>query len=356
MKDSKPSKRPKAAEPAPGAPAPKKRVTRSSTKANATAQEEPQSNADVQEEELEFDAAEAVAKAPRSSKPKTTKTRANKNQQEQKPSNEAEDPKGSTESSTSDSTPKYLTTSTINHDSLKKPIQCHHYSISATPSTPSPTLIFTHGAGGTLSAPAVTNFCTGYATTAPILAFQGSMNLAARVKGFHACIERLESQRQEYDEQEREHEATLVLGGRSMGARAAVMTASEMLASSTGTEEPEVGDVRSSVKKIKLILVSYPLLGPKNDIRDQILLDLPSTVDVLFVTGSRDAMCPLELLATVRSKMAASSTLVTVKGADHGMHVRPVALEKELGERAGGLAAKWTDAGFEDGVEIGEEG
>jgi predicted alpha/beta-hydrolase family hydrolase len=200
---------------------------------------------------------------------------------------------------------------------VKKPIESAMYN-SSTPRT-GPTLIFTHGAGGTLSAPAVVNFCTGFSAAHPVLVFQGSMNLASRVKGFHACIENVDKKK---------GDAThLVLGGRSMGARAAVMAAAEVL------EQDEEATV-------ELVLISYPLQGPK-DVRDQILLSLPASVSVLFVIGDRDAMCPLDLLNDVRSKMEAKSQLVVVRGADHGMHTKPASVEQKLGEQTGTVAAAW---------------
>jgi pimeloyl-ACP methyl ester carboxylesterase len=129
-----------------------------------------------------------------------------------------------------------------------------------------------------------------------------------------------------------------------MGARAAVMASSQVL-------EDEGVDLG-----LELVLVSYPLKGPK-DIRDQILLDLPASVRVLFVVGDRDSMCPLEMLNEVRSKMEAKSQLVVVKTADHGMHVKPAKLEKDIGERTGRVAADWVTGQLEDEVTyIGEEG
>jgi predicted alpha/beta-hydrolase family hydrolase len=168
------------------------------------------------------------------------------------------------------------------------------------------------------------NFCTGISTHFPILAFQGSMNLGSRLKGFLACIEHLGTQER------------LVLGGRSMGARAAVMAATEVL------EEDEA-------RQVELVLASYPLQGPK-DVRDQILLDLPASVRVVFVSGDRDVMCPLEMLEGVRKRMKARSRVVVVKGADHGMHVKPARLEREVGERTGRVVADWLAGEVEDDV------
>jgi predicted alpha/beta-hydrolase family hydrolase len=225
-------------------------------------------------------------------------------------------------------TPTNISTLSITSEHKKSPTQCALYSAV----TSSPILIFTHGAGGTLSAPAVTNFCTGFSATLSVLVFQGSMNIGSRVKGFNVCIEHFR----------KEEGKRLVLGGRSMGARAAVMAGSEMFKYKEKVE-------------LLLILVSYPLQGPK-DVRDQILLDLPASVRILFVVGDRDTMCPLDMLDGVRKKMNAKSQVVVVRGADHGMHVKPKKLEREVGEETGRVAASWVGGNVADEVTyLGEE-
>ncbi|KAF2114986.1 hypothetical protein BDV96DRAFT_494249 [Lophiotrema nucula] len=188
-------------------------------------------------------------------------------------------------------------------------------------------LIFTHGAGGTLSAPAVVNFVRGYAESSPVLAFQGSMNLAARVKGFLALISNNDGKKG----------SMLRFGGRSMGARAAVMAASQIIEG--GFEE-----------KVELVLVSYPLKGPKGDLRDEILLSLPKGVAARFIIGDKDNMCPLNELAGVRLKMKAQTSLLVVKGADHGMHVRPAPAEEALGEMTGSWAAERKGTGSDEQI------
>jgi predicted alpha/beta-hydrolase family hydrolase len=172
-------------------------------------------------------------------------------------------------------------------------------------------MIFTHGAGGTLSAPAMVNFATGFATSKSLLYFQGTMNVKSRTKMFHAIIE---------------HEGWgQVLGGRSMGARAAVMAAHN----------------KHGVKA--LVLVSYPLKNEKGDVRDQILLDLNQDIEVVFVSGDRDEMCDLGELDEVRRKMKAKSWLIVVQDADHGMNVKPKKATDMLGRLAGEVAAEWLD-------------
>ncbi|ORY09887.1 hypothetical protein BCR34DRAFT_362694 [Clohesyomyces aquaticus] len=216
----------------------------------------------------------------------------------------------------------------IEHESIKNPVDCELYQTSASPESGAPqTMVFTHGAGGGLSAPAVFNFCTGYSALHDILAFKGSINMNSRVKGFHACGDHLQKKSGSTSEW------PSVFGGRSMGSRAAVIAATEIAASSD----------KKGHYDITLVLVSYPLIGPKNDMRDQILLDLPERIRVLFIIGEKDSMCALDQLGEVRGKMKAKSWLVVVKGADHGMHVKPAKAEKVLGEMTGNIAAKWVD-------------
>ncbi|KAJ8114055.1 hypothetical protein OPT61_g3973 [Boeremia exigua] len=261
-----------------------------------------------------------------------------------KPEQPNEAKKKEAESDAHSSLPSNITTLAIEDDRVKTPITCHEYAPSTATTPPGgnqPPLVFTHGAGGTLSAPAVVHFCTGFSSTSatPLLAFQGSMNLGARVKGFHACHAHVTRTTEAHSKQ------VLVFGGRSMGARAAVVAATQIASEKTDVEA-------------RLILVSYPLQGPK-DVRDQILLDLPERSEVLFVVGDRDTMCPIELLEQVRRKMKAASRLVIVRGADHGMNVKPASKTREVGEETGRVAARWLCGEIENGSEalyVGDEG
>ncbi|KAI4127691.1 MAG: hypothetical protein LQ347_004493 [Umbilicaria vellea] len=173
---------------------------------------------------------------------------------------------------------------------------------------PSPALLFTHGAGGTLSSDAIANFSSGFAAHAPILCFQGNMNLKSRVKMYSAVIE--------------DQSFSTCLGGRSMGARAAVMAATN------ATE--------------RLVLVSYPLHTGK-ETRDKILLELASSMKVIFVIGSRDSMCDLGQLEDVRGRMKCATWLVVVQEADHGMTVKPKKGAEAVGKMTGEVVARWID-------------
>lgn len=185
-------------------------------------------------------------------------------------------------------------------------------------------LIFTHGAGGTITTPAIVNFSAGFSknSTASIICFQGNMNLKSRVKMFGAVYDHASSTYQ--------HRTTIALGGRSMGARAAVLAATE--------------DIKH------LILASYPLQTNK-ETRDQILLDLPGDKNVLFISGDQDSMCDLNKLNEVRMKMKAKTWLIRVRDADHGMNVKPKKATALIGEKCGILAAEWLYGMKDNGTE-----
>jgi predicted alpha/beta-hydrolase family hydrolase len=96
------------------------------------------------------------------------------------------------------------------------------------------------------------------------------------------------------------HDGPLVLVGKSMGGRIGCHVA---------LEEPVDA----------LICLGYPLRGARKtaNVRDQVLLELRTPV--LFVQGTRDALCPLELLASVRERMRASNQLYVVDDGNHSL-------------------------------------
>jgi predicted alpha/beta-hydrolase family hydrolase len=70
-----------------------------------------------------------------------------------------------------------------------------------------------------------------------------------------------------------------------------------------------------------LVCLGYPLcaMGDRTKIRDEILRAL--TTPILFVQGTRDSLCPLELLEVVRGEMKAPNFLHVVEGGDHSLGV-----------------------------------
>jgi uncharacterized protein len=70
-----------------------------------------------------------------------------------------------------------------------------------------------------------------------------------------------------------------------------------------------------------LICLGYPLcaMGNRSKLREEVLHAL--TTPILFVQGTRDSLCPLDLLERVRAEMKAPNFLHTVEGADHSLRV-----------------------------------
>jgi hypothetical protein len=70
-----------------------------------------------------------------------------------------------------------------------------------------------------------------------------------------------------------------------------------------------------------LVCLSYPLCGggDPTKLRDKVLRALRTPI--LFVQGTRDALCPLDLLEKVRSEMTAPHFLHVVEGGDHSLLV-----------------------------------
>lgn len=207
----------------------------------------------------------------------------------------------------------------------KKPIVCERHQPPKHDPKPSPSLIFTHGAGGGITAPAVRDFARGFSESDAVVTWQGNMNLTSRVRGFKTVVEAVKS----------DDGKKVALGGRSMGARAAVLTALEMIEEGGAAAAPEA-----------LVLVSWPLTAGKEgkrepERREKILKDLPESTDVLFVVGERDEQCDLEMFEEVRAEMKARSWVVVVKGADHGMGLREKAGVETMRMRTGSLAAEW---------------
>jgi predicted alpha/beta-hydrolase family hydrolase len=77
-----------------------------------------------------------------------------------------------------------------------------------------------------------------------------------------------------------------------------------------------------------LICLGYPLCGGGNrsKLRDKILREL--TTPVVFVQGTRDPLCPVDLLQSVRAEMRAPNTLHSVEGGDHSLLVRKTDLKR----------------------------
>jgi len=70
-----------------------------------------------------------------------------------------------------------------------------------------------------------------------------------------------------------------------------------------------------------LVCLGYPLcaMGDRTKLRDEVLRAL--NTPILFVQGTRDPLCPLDLLERVRAEMKTQNILHIVDGGDHSLRV-----------------------------------
>jgi predicted alpha/beta-hydrolase family hydrolase len=88
-----------------------------------------------------------------------------------------------------------------------------------------------------------------------------------------------------------------------------------------------------------LICLGYPLcaMGDRAKLRDEVLRAL--NTPILFVQGTRDSLCPLDLLERVGTEMKAPNFLHVVEGGDHSLRVPKRELE-QAGETQSGIDQK----------------
>lgn len=113
----------------------------------------------------------------------------------------------------------------------------------------------------------------------------------------------LAAHRQAFQALQASHAGPIVLIGKSMGGRIGCHLAVEL-----------GGDGPSAV-----VCLGYPLIGQNGATRDAVLLELRTPI--LFVQGTRDAMCPLPRLSELRARMQTESELHVVEGGDHSLLV-----------------------------------
>jgi predicted alpha/beta-hydrolase family hydrolase len=141
----------------------------------------------------------------------------------------------------------------------------------------------------------------------------------------------IEAHRQELIETRREGKTILI--GKSMGGR--------------------IGCHVSLAEKVDgLVCLGYPLCGGGDPakLRDKVLRDLQTPI--LFVQGTRDPLCPLDLLESVRREMKAPSSIHIVEGGDHSLLVTKRQLagrgqtQEEVDQRILGVISEFVRAGL----------
>lgn len=100
----------------------------------------------------------------------------------------------------------------------------------------------------------------------------------------------------------------LILAGKSMGSRVSCMVAA-------------AEDIDASA----VVCLGYPLKGTKGALRDETLLQL--RVPIMFVQGSKDGFCPLDMLESVRRKLQVANALHVIEAGDHSFQIGKKHLE-----------------------------
>jgi len=120
----------------------------------------------------------------------------------------------------------------------------------------------------------------------------------------------------------------LIIGGRSMGGRAASMMAAAGYACDG------------------LLLLAYPLhpAGKPEQLRDAHLAKIK--IPTLCLNGTRDALCTRELMERVVSKLERNWTMHWLEGADHSFHVLKSSgrTDKDVLTEAGEAFTAWGQA------------
>jgi uncharacterized protein len=164
--------------------------------------------------------------------------------------------------------------------------------------------VLAHGAGADMRSPFMEGVATGIATrSVAVWRFNFPYRQNNRKVPDRAAV--LEETFRAVGDHVRESGAhrQMLLGGKSMGGR----IASQIVAQGF----PADG----------LVFLGYPLHPPGRPerVRDDHLYEV--SAPMLFVAGTRDPLCRLDLLEEVRSRLVAPSTLAVIDGGDHSFKV-----------------------------------
>jgi len=164
--------------------------------------------------------------------------------------------------------------------------------------------LFAHGAGAGSSHPWMVSWSAALETLGRVVRFDYPYMAAGR-KAPDRLPKLLVAHREALELARAEHAPErVILIGKSMGSRVGCHLSNE--------EDLEVDGV---------VCLGYPLKAPSKTakVRDEVLLALE--VPILFVQGTRDRLCPLELLAEVRPRMGAANALHVVEEGDHSLKI-----------------------------------
>jgi uncharacterized protein len=161
--------------------------------------------------------------------------------------------------------------------------------------------LFAHGAGASSSHPWMQRWAKRLATIGVVLVFDYPYMIEGR-KRPDPLPKLISAHGKALAEARQSHRGPIVLIGKSLGGRVGCHLALEEAVAA-------------------IICLGYPLCaaGDSEKLRDKVLRAL--STPVLFVQGTRDPLCPLNLLELVRREMIAPNELHIVEGGDHSLLV-----------------------------------
>jgi uncharacterized protein len=164
-----------------------------------------------------------------------------------------------------------------------------------------PLFLFAHGAGAPSSHPWMQRWAKHLASLGTVSTFDYPY-MKERRKRPDPPAKLVASHREALVEARKQHSGPIILIGKSMGGRIGCQVA---------CEEPVSA----------VICLGYPLCaaGDRTRVRAEVLRAL--STPILFVQGTRDSLCPLDLLAEIRKEMTAPNDLYVVEGGDHSLIV-----------------------------------
>ena len=164
---------------------------------------------------------------------------------------------------------------------------------------PKPLFLFAPGAGAPSSHPWMQRWSERLSTLGDVVAFDYDYMREGRKRPDPRPL-LIAAHRQALAEARRDTATFLI--GKSMGGRMGCHVA---------LEEKVEG----------VICFGYPLCGGGDPakLRDEVLRELRTPI--LFIQGTRDSLCPLDLLGRVRAEMTAPNLLHVVEGGDHSLQV-----------------------------------
>ena len=162
-----------------------------------------------------------------------------------------------------------------------------------------PWILFAPGAGAPSTSPWMKHYASLLERFGPVESFDYAY-MAAGKKRPDPMNRLLERHREALQEGRVQHGNNVILAGKSMGGR--------------------MGCHLALTEQVSGVLcLGYPLkgMGVAGKLRDQVLMDL--RVPVCFIQGTRDKLCPLELMEATLKKRSAPSTLHIVESGDHSL-------------------------------------